>query len=91
LANLQRIRATGMDSFLKEQGERRVILELFLRKYNPGRCVSFYCLACTMVSLELLREMVRRIKQMKVIDKVSVMKLVKDLAAGENVDLKLRG
>jgi hypothetical protein len=56
LPNLERIRQAGEESHLAEQRERRLLLEDLLARYNEGRSMSFYCTACTLLPLNVLRQ-----------------------------------
>jgi hypothetical protein len=66
--NLSQIRKTGLDVWLEEQRERRLMVEELLANYNEGRSMSFYCLACTLMPVELIKEALTEIRTMPVND-----------------------
>jgi hypothetical protein len=90
LSNIQNIKTVGIDEFLKEQEKRKELLEIMLEKYNPGRSMSFYCLASALVSTESLKRAVNQIDNAKE-GKPKLLKIsIQELAEKENVILKLR-
>jgi hypothetical protein len=56
IPNLERIREVGLECFLEEQGERRLLVEQLLEHYNDGRSMTFYCTACALVPVEVIQE-----------------------------------
>jgi hypothetical protein len=54
LSNLEVIRKHGLQPWLKEQGTRRRLLEQLLAHYNEGRSASFYGVATTLLSPEVI-------------------------------------
>jgi hypothetical protein len=58
IPNLERIREVGLDLHLDEQRGRRLIAEYLLAGYNDGRSMTFYCTACTLMPVELIRSTV---------------------------------
>lgn len=89
-SNIQKIITIGIDDFLKEEEERKENLELMLEKYNPGRSMSFYCLASALIKPEFLKRAIKQIENSKE-DKPKLLKLlILELADQENVNLKLR-
>jgi hypothetical protein len=91
LPNIQKIKESGVKEFLKEQEERKRILEIMLEKYNPGRCTSLYCLASALMSIESLRKAVKQIESAKEEDKAKTFKkLIQELAGKEQISLELR-
>jgi len=62
--NLERIKRVGLESWLEEQRERRLMVEELLANYNEGRSMSFCCLACTVMPIELLNEALAETKAM---------------------------
>ncbi len=90
LPNIQKIKNVGVKEFLKEQEERKQLLEIMLAKYNPGQCVSLYCLACALMSVASLKKALKQVESAKG-DKAKAFKiLIQELAGKEKVDLKLR-
>lgn len=62
LPNLDRIRAVGLDTYLREARQRRLLVEELLEGYNDGRSMSFYCLACALMPPEVIRQAIDEIK-----------------------------
>lgn len=54
LENLQTIRTLGIDSLLRQQEQRLVILRQMLAGFDDGRSKSHYCLACALLPIENL-------------------------------------
>jgi len=61
--SLSNIKDAGIESWLSEQKERRLAVEELLDSYNDGRSMSFYCLACTLMPVNLLNQSISIIKQ----------------------------
>lgn len=90
LSNIKKIKNVGVKEFLKEQTERQRLLEIMLKEYNPGQCVSLYCLACALMRVDSLKKALRQIAGVKG-DKAGAFKvLIQELAKKEKVSLKLR-
>jgi hypothetical protein len=90
LPNIQKIKKIGVKDFLKEQKERKKLLELMLANYNPGQCVSMYCLACALMPVDSLKTALKQIESVKG-DKAKAFKaLIQELAEKEKISLKLR-
>ena len=66
--SLEQIKETGMEAWLEEQRKRRLLVEELLENYNDGRSMSFYCLSCTLMPLDLLNEALIEIKAMSIDD-----------------------
>ena len=62
IPNLDRIKEAGLDTFLQEQRERRLLVEQLLARYNEGRSMSFYCRACTLMYPDLIRQAIREME-----------------------------
>jgi hypothetical protein len=100
LPNLDRIREVGLETYLEEQRERRLLVEQLLANYNEGRSMSFYCVACALMPPDLvcqvIGEMERLLTSQQVNDldlkaKARAMKsLVRESASKSGIDLKLR-
>jgi hypothetical protein len=88
--NIQRIKKIGINEFLKEQEDRKVLLEIMLEKYNSGKCMSLYCLASSLISVKSLNEAIKQIEGIKE-DKAKSFKLIiQELAKKEKINLKLK-
>ena len=61
--SLNAIKKTGMEAWLKEQRERQLAVEELLNNYNDGRSMSFYCLTCTLMPVDLINQAIGEIKQ----------------------------
>ncbi len=100
LANLERLRQVGLDSYLAEQRERRLLLETLLAHYNAGRSMTFYCAACALVPPALLAQtltegaaeiVARGVAAADIKARAKIMREVIELRAAEaGIDLKLR-
>jgi len=65
LPNLDRIREVGLEIYLEEQRERRLLVEQLLADYNEGRSVSFYCRACALMPPDLVRQAIGEMERMQ--------------------------
>jgi hypothetical protein len=100
LPNLDRIGEVGLETFLGEQRERRLLVEQLLADYNEGRSMSFYCAACALMPPDLVRQAIGEMEEMlanKQVDgsnlkaKAKAMRTtIQDLASRAGIDLKLR-
>jgi hypothetical protein len=57
--NLRTIKKVGLEKWLEEQKKRQALLEVLLQNYNEGRSMSFYCKACSRMSVELINKAVK--------------------------------
>ena len=96
--SLNSIKKAGIESWLYEQKERRLAVEELLDNYNDGRSMSFYCLACTLMPVNLINQAVDEMKQrlsdnqidnldMKAKAK-ALRAIIHDLASESGIDLK---
>jgi len=100
LPNLDRIREVGLERYLEEQRERRLLVERLLADYNEGRSMSFYCATCALMPSDLVRQAIDEMEGMlanKQVDgsnlkaKAKAMRaMIQNLAAQASIDLKLR-
>jgi hypothetical protein len=100
LGNLDRIRQAGLETYLSEQRERRLLAEHLIANYNEGRSMTLFCTAAALLPPELLRQAIREMEQVlasQQVDgsdikaKAKVMKsLIKEHASHSGVELKLR-
>jgi len=90
LSNIQEIKKAGIKAFLKEQDERKSILEIMLEKYNPGRCATLYCLASALMNLESLKKAVQLIESVQEDKAKSFKHLIQEFAEEDNITLVLR-
>jgi len=94
--NLEQIKENGLEAWLGEQRERRLVLEDLLVSYNDGRSMSFYCLACTLMPVDLLKEASAEIRAMPIDDSdikaktKALRSVIQDLALKSSIELKLR-
>lgn len=89
-----------MERWLEEQREKRDVLECLLANYNDGRSRSFYCIAATLMPVDVIKKAVDRVKGAMASNKVDASDMkakaralttaIRDLAAGLGVDLTLR-
>ena len=87
--NIQRIKKAGINTLLREQEERKILLEIMLEKYNPGKCMSLYCLASSLISVKSLNEAVRQIEGIKEDKAKSFKLLIQKLSEKDKIILKL--
>jgi len=100
LANLDRIRAVGLETFLSEQRERRLLVEQLLANYNEGRSMTFYCTACALMPPDLIRQAIGEMEEILASEQVdssdlkakakAMKTLIKELALQADIDLKPR-
>ena len=100
LPNLERIRQVGLETFLGEQRERRLLVEHLLTHYNEGRSMSFTCAAGALMPPDLIHQAVDEMEQRLVSGQVegsdlkakakAMRGVIQDLAAQAGIDLKLR-
>jgi hypothetical protein len=90
LLNVKKIKKAGIKELLKEQTERKELLELMLEKYNPGQCMSLYCLASALMSVGSLKKAVKQTESAKEDKAKSLKRLLQELAEREKISLKLR-
>jgi len=100
LLNLKRITQVGLEIYLEEQRERRLLVEYLLTNYNEGRSMSFYCRACALMPPELIRQAIDDMKGLlatKQVDRSDLRAKAKamrttgqELASRSAIDLKLR-
>jgi len=63
LDNLDNIRKFGMDSFLSEQRERRLLARRLIEDYNAGRSMTLYCTACTLLPTRVITQAIDRVEK----------------------------
>lgn len=63
LENLDHIRKFGMESFLSEQRERRLLAERLIAGYNAGRSMTLYCTACTLLPTRVINQAIDRVEK----------------------------
>jgi hypothetical protein len=106
LPNLDRIREVGLEIYLEEQRERRLLVEQLLANYNDGRSMSFYCAACALMPPDLVRRAIGEMEEMQpklsrrpspnkdgsdLKAKAKAMRTaIQNLASQAGIDLKLR-
>jgi len=91
--NLEYIKTSGIDSFIKLQKTRIEILEDFLTHFDDGRSKSYFCLACALLPVEDLLKIQRSMKGQNNSSEIrSNNKLLKDelQKAGEVHDIILK-
>jgi len=63
LENLSDIRKFGLESFLSEQKERRLLAERLIAGYNAGRSMTFYCTTCTLLPTRVISQAITRVER----------------------------
>ena len=94
--DLERIKGFGLVTWIGEQRERRLLVEELLANYNDGRSMSFYCLACTLMPVDLIRQALVEINKLPLGDydvtaRAKALKsVIQELASKYGIELKLR-
>ena len=98
MITLDFIKKHGIEKYYSKQKERMALLVSMLETFNDGRKKSFYCIACSLLSVEGLKNALtqalsitkeKKIKEVK--EKAKVLKTLLDEASSlENVELSLR-
>ncbi len=70
IENLDEIKKSGLDSWLKDQRERRVLVENLLDNYNEGRSMSFYCKVCILLPIEVINNAIEKAREKFLSDKI---------------------
>jgi len=100
LENLDHIRRFGLESFLGEQRERRLLAERLIAGYNAGRSMTVYCTACALLPTRVIAQVIARVERQisdgkvdrvdrKVLAKYARL-VIDDLALRLDIDLSLR-
>jgi len=63
LDNLDDIRKFGMESFLSEQRERRLLARRLIEDYNAGRSITLYCTACALLPTRVITQAIGRLER----------------------------
>lgn len=95
--NLETTREVGLETWLRGQRERRLLLENLLDNYNDGRSMSFYCMAAAVMPMELVGKAVDEMlastqgDDLDMTAKAKALRaIIEDLALKSGIDLKLR-
>lgn len=100
LDNLDHIRKFGLESFLSEQRERRILAERMIATYNAGRSMTLYCTACTLLPTRVITQAIKRVERQIHLGEVHredrkalakcMRQAIDDLARRLDIDLALR-
>jgi len=100
IPNLYRIKEVGLETWLGEQRERRLLLENLINNYNEGRSMSFYCLATSLMPPELINEAINELKEKLATNQLgssdikaqakALRGIIQSLAQEHGIELKLR-
>ncbi len=63
LDNLDNIRRFGLESFLSEQRERRLLARRLIEDYDAGRSMTLYCTACTLLPTRVITQAIDRVEK----------------------------
>ncbi|MGB2842835.1 MAG: hypothetical protein WBC40_10260 [Halobacteriota archaeon] len=98
MENLDEIKKSGLDNWLKGQRERRLLVENLLDNYNDVRSITFYCKACVVLPVEVINRAIEEARGKIVSNKISdsdmkakaklVKSTIQDLALKSGIDLK---
>ncbi|MEA2075278.1 MAG: DUF3795 domain-containing protein [Euryarchaeota archaeon] len=69
--NLDAIKKSGLDNWLKGQRERRLLVENLRDNYNDGRSMSFYCKVCTVLPVEVINNAIEEARGKIVSNEIS--------------------
>ena len=96
--NLEKIKKFGLEKWLEEQRQRQALFEELLQNYNEGRSMSFYCKACTRMSVNLINEVLEEAKKKIMSEKIDksniksrakiLKSIIKDMAIKSNMNKK---
>jgi hypothetical protein len=96
LNNLDRIQKDGLEAFLEEQKERRLLVEELMARFNEGRSMTFFCTAGALLPPDALRETVAEVEGLlggseTPKERAKLMRnAIGERAKQDGVDLKLR-
>ena len=100
LENLSDIRKFGLESFLSEQKERRLLAERLIARYNAGRSMTLYCTACALLPTRVVSQAITRVERQTSLGKIDrddrkalarqMHSELAKLAQRLNIDLSLR-
>jgi len=96
LPNIERIRKIGIEAYLQEERERRLLAEHLLEHCNEGRSMSFYCAACALMPPELIARALKEINDGTVdlsdlkAKARAMRELIARLASEAGIDISLR-
>ena len=94
---MEKDQTTWIDAYNAEQAEKAKILEIFLSNYNDGRKKTLFYIAVNLLELQELQAVLWEIEHNSDIEMLTlkeksayIARLLKDVAATKNIDLKLR-
>ena len=96
LHNLDEIRENGLEAYLAEQRERRLLVEKLIVQFNDGRSMTFFCTARALMPPEVLREVVMGAEKLILggetpKERAKLMRnAIEERALNDGIDLKLR-
>ncbi len=100
LDNLDNIRKFGMDSFLSEQRERRLLARRLIEDYDAGRSMTLYCTACALLPTRVITQAIDRVEKQVSTGTIDgddrkmlargMRLVISDLARSLDIDLSLR-
>jgi len=94
--DLEKAKKVGIETYIKEQHEKIVILEELLEHYNDGRRKSFYCVVVNLLELDDIKTVMKQVKkdtkpEMTLKEKAVVaVKIFEEKALENGVSTKLR-
>ena len=99
MGNLDEIKKSGMDSWLKSQRDRRLLVENLLDNYNEGRSMSFYCKASIVLPVKVIKkaikEAIKKFTTNKIYNsdiklKAKILKaIIQEMSSNSGTDLRL--
>jgi hypothetical protein len=95
--DMEKARQSGIEAYNAEQVEKTKILDVLLSGFNDGRKKTLFCAAVNLLDLQELREVIRQMESRSDLETLTLKEkstfaagLLKDAAAKNNIDLKLR-
>ena len=98
-ANLDFVRAQGVEKFLEQQGKRIGLLERMIRDFDDGRSRNLYCIATTVLPIADLEGIVRRVQETARAERIGddvkarakkLKAILNEAATQQGIELKLK-
>ena len=64
LPNLEKVRELGLEAHLREQLERKALLEELIANYNEGRSTTRFCLAAALLTISSIRQAIGELSEL---------------------------
>ncbi len=60
--NLDSVAGIGLEAWLEDEKQKRVVVEELLENYNDGRSMTFFCKSVSRIPLGLVRDAIRQVE-----------------------------